>query len=70
MMSVVTEEIKERIRESVADLLGAGSEQLVPIRGMAPHYMSENGDHPENGLVKLFPVEVDGTTYVVYLKQH
>jgi len=68
-MTGISNEMKDRIRESVGDLATAEVGALVPIKDMSPHYMSLNGDHPENGLMKLFPVEVDGATYYVYLKQ-
>ena len=57
-MTGITDHMVERIRESVSALREAEEGALVRIANMSQHYMSAKGDHPENGLMKLFPVEV------------
>lgn len=61
--------MKGLIRESVKALEGETADKLIPITGAAPHYVSLSKAHPENGLTLLFPVEIDGKIYYVYMKQ-
>ena len=69
MTFVINDAMRARIRATLPDLKSAGADALVPIKEMSPHFMSLRGDHPENGLMKLSPVEVDGVSYFVYLQQ-
>lgn len=65
----VTDQMRRLVRESVSDLKAAEPDALVPLKNMAPHFISFSGDHPQNGLVKLFTVDVDGKDVHIYLKQ-
>lgn len=67
MSAVITETMETNIRATVPDFRSEEKGALVPLRGMAAHFVSESDDHPENGLVKLFSVDVDGKTFYVYL---
>lgn len=66
----ITDEMRSLVRESLPDLDRAGIGALVPLQKMAPHYISYRGDHPENGLVKLFSLEESGKEVFVYLRQN
>jgi hypothetical protein len=67
-----TTEMDVLIRESLSDLRQNASADplaLVPIEGMAPHYMGFTDKAGDEKYRYLFPVNVDGTTVHVFLKR-
>ena len=72
----ISDETRRLVRESVSDLVAADAAKagaLVALKNMSPHYISFSGEHPPNGLMKLFAVDdienVDKKPIYVYLKQ-
>lgn len=65
----ISDAMRSLVRESLPDLEAAGEAALIPLKNMSPHYISFKGDHAENGIMKLFSIELDGKPVYVYLKQ-
>ena len=70
---VINEKMLALIRETLPSLETANEQNekaIVPVLGMSPHFVSFARNVPENGLVYLFAVTVDGKQIHLYLKQH
>lgn len=62
-MTTVSEWTLRLMRQSAPE-----GDALVPIRDMAPHFMSRRSDLETSELTYLFPVNLDGTEWHVYLR--
>ena len=68
-MTAINDEMKRLMRQSLSELDASDPKSLAPIRDMTPHHMSLAPDLASNGLVYMFPVDIDGKKLHVYLKQ-
>jgi len=69
-MTAINDEMKRLMRQSLSELDASDPKSLAPIRDMAPHHMSFASDLATNGLVYMFPVDIDGKTLHIYLRQN